>query len=210
VIEICQRRQLKGTNTLQSFIDFRKAYDLMSHDKLFNKVKEKGLGPLFIESQRSLYKGTNLRVRCRNAISEAFSYNRGVRQGCPTSPLLFDIYIDDLFEQMQKIRIPLKNYKIPGICYADDTQIMATTVREMESKMKALEEWTKENAMEINVGKCGLMTIAPTEKEYNIKIDGSKIPQINEYKYLGVQLNDKLDMENYRIPKGNQGLDITN
>ncbi|KAM0681489.1 hypothetical protein GINT2_000001, partial [Glugoides intestinalis] len=51
---------------------------------------------------------------------------------CPTSPQLFDIYIDDLFEQMQKIRIPLTTYKIPGICYADDTQIMATTVREME------------------------------------------------------------------------------
>ncbi|KAM0679529.1 hypothetical protein GINT2_002379 [Glugoides intestinalis] len=102
-------------------------------------------------------------------------------EGCTTSPLLFDIYIDDLFDRITNIRIPATTYKIPGICYADDTQIMATTVREMESKMKALEEWTKENAMEINVGKCGLMTIAPTEKEYNIKIDGSKIPQINEY-----------------------------
>ena len=147
VIEICQRRKLKGTNTLLSFIDFRKAYDLVSHERQFDKLKDKGLGPKFIESIKSLYKGTNLRVRCGNAISEPFTYNRGVRQGCPTSPLLFDLYIDDLFDKIQNIRIPSTTYKIPRICYADDTLIIATTEREIK-RIRKMEQ------RECNGNKC--------------------------------------------------------
>ena len=65
--------------------------------------------------------------------------------------------------------------------------------------------------MEINVEKCGIMTIPPTSQKYKLKIENAIVPQVKEYTYLGIQLNEELDIEkmaNYRVPKGNHILDL--
>ena len=64
-------------------------------------------------------------------------------------PQLFYTYTDELFN-----RIPSTTYKIPGMCYTDDSLIIATSEREM-TEQKALEILT----MEIDVEKCGILTI---------------------------------------------------
>lgn len=86
-----------------------------------------------------------MRATVDNTLSEPSEYNRGFRQGCPTSPLLFDIFIDDLLNDMKGILVP--NYKhsnynclwIPGLCFADDTLILAESIEDVQLKCKRLE-----------------------------------------------------------------------
>jgi hypothetical protein len=68
------------------YIDFKKAYDLVSHRILFEKLRKKRLGVKFIiGSIESLYRGTKLHARLGSELSDAFDYERGDKQGCPTS-----------------------------------------------------------------------------------------------------------------------------
>ena len=195
VVEICERRKQRNLETWLLFIDFKKAYDMVSQEKLIEKLKMKQLGPKFIESISSLYRGTKMRVRVDNALSEPFEYKRGVRQGCPTSPLLFDIFIDDLLSEIKGILVP--NYKdlVPGLCFADDTLILAESIQEMQSKCKILDKWICKNKMEININKCGLMSIAHGPKVGNVTLNNIAVERVDKYKYLGVELNDSLDFK---------------
>ena len=207
LVEICERRKEKNLETWLLFIDFKKAYDLVSQKKLIEKMKIKQLGPKFIESIDSLYRGTKMRARVDNTLSEPFEYSRGVRQGCPTSPLLFDIFIDDLLNDMKGILVP--NYKdlIPGLCFADDTLIFAESIEDMQLKCKILEKWVKKNKMEINISKCGLMSISHNAIIGGVTLNNIEVERVEKYKYLGVELNKSLDfkaMGDHRIAIGYQ------
>lgn len=92
LLESCQRRRITDKNTLLCFLDLRKAYDLVPHDRLISKLKAVGLGYKMINFIKRMYENTFMRVRIGENLTEPFRYERGVRQGCPTSPLLFDIY----------------------------------------------------------------------------------------------------------------------
>ncbi|MCO5588715.1 hypothetical protein L7F22_042674 [Adiantum nelumboides] len=77
------------------FDDFRKAFDTVSCDRLFQRFDTRGsfrdaLG-IF-----SLHEQFSARVRCPRGTLSSLASNIGVRQGCPLSPTLFGLYIDEL------------------------------------------------------------------------------------------------------------------
>ncbi|MGL5595115.1 MAG: RNA-directed DNA polymerase, partial [Cetobacterium sp.] len=188
VIEIIERRKQRNLETHLCFIDFKKAYDLVPHKLLLEKLKLKKLGDKFIKSIESLYKGTKLKVRIDKEFSEPFSYERGVRQGCPTSPLLFDIFIDDLLDNMDKLEIPLLDEGIAGFCFADDTLLLGSNLDDIQNKINELKKWTTENYMEVNAKKCGIISFNNDESEKKILFDNQEIPKLDKYVYLGVEL----------------------
>ena len=96
-------------------------------------------------------------VRSGNEYSDPFTLERGVRQGCPTSPLLFDIFIDDILDDIQGISIPNSEETISGICFADDTLIFGNYIEDINKKIKSIEKWMGFNYMEVNTSKCGLL-----------------------------------------------------
>lgn len=73
----------------------------------------------------SLYENTKMKVRVGNDKSRSFSYGRGVRQGCPTSPLIFNYYINDILDNMQSIPVCGLQNGIRGLMFADDTVLFS-------------------------------------------------------------------------------------
>ncbi|PVU96996.1 hypothetical protein BB561_000827 [Smittium simulii] len=68
------------------------------------------------------------------------NYKRSVRQGCPTSPMLFDIYINDIFNGMSRVSVPGLDDKISGLLFADDALILAELADELQKSFDILTE----------------------------------------------------------------------
>ena len=66
-----------------AFVDYKKAFDTVKHDKLWNVLK--GMGSTE-NTLRSLYKDQQVAVRVESEITDWFRIGKGVRQGCLISP----------------------------------------------------------------------------------------------------------------------------
>lgn len=107
LLECCQRRKyISKENTFICFIDLKKAYDLVPHKLLIENISKIGLGKIFTNFVKRMYNNTNMAVRLGNQVSEPFPYKRGVRQGCSLSPILFDLYINELLKNIPRIKVP--------------------------------------------------------------------------------------------------------
>ena len=210
VCEIAERRRNVGLNTYMLFIDFKKAYDMVPHNILLRKMREVGLGEKFITVFEHLYANTKMRVRVGDELSSAYKLERGVRQGCPSSPMLFNIFIDDILIKMKGISFPGVEDGPAGICFADDTLILAETKEELREKISAIETWVAQNGMEINIAKCGLMVVGNNKVPETFFFNGQEIPISKTYTYLGIEINDEIDykaMAAKNTAKGYQTLD---
>jgi hypothetical protein len=209
LLESCQRRKIRGNNTILCFLDLRKAYDLVPHERLFYKLKKFGLGDKMVNFIRRMYDNTYMRVRVNNRLTEPFKYERGVRQGCPTSPLLFNIYINDILDNISPLAVEGLEHGLRGLMFADDTIILAESHSDLSDKLSLVNNWMGDNAMEVNPSKCGIMEIHPSLPIEPVLFNGEEIPKVNTYVYLGIEFNNMLDinlMSKYRIDKGKNTL----
>lgn len=70
------------------FLYFFKAFDTVEHNFMFRTLELFGLGENFINFVKLIYKNTNSSVILPQGTSSRFSIDRGIKQGCPISPLL--------------------------------------------------------------------------------------------------------------------------
>ncbi|CAM9591079.1 unnamed protein product, partial [Heterosigma akashiwo] len=83
-------------------VDFRKAYDSVKHSVLWKRLDSLGLGPKLTELLRSINDKVRCTVRKDNQLSDLFPYDIKVRQGCILSPIIFNLFIDELVNVIQQ------------------------------------------------------------------------------------------------------------
>ncbi|KAK4525908.1 hypothetical protein GAYE_SCF18G3817 [Galdieria yellowstonensis] len=121
--------------TYACFINLRKAFDRVPHEALFRKLESLGIRGRCLEFYRGLYRSswTQVSSRISDTLSPACPFCRGVRQGDPSSPLLFDLFINDLLEQYRPFGIRVVGMpescigtenRLPGLMFADDVVLL--------------------------------------------------------------------------------------
>ena len=81
---------------LVGFVDFRKAFDTLEIEFIDKCLCQMGFGEQFQKWVSTLYCSINSCVSMNGWLSELFNLNRGIRQGCPLSALLFTIAVEIL------------------------------------------------------------------------------------------------------------------
>ena len=86
-------------------MDLSKAFDMVEWTELFITLMERGVEPVFLRVLLYVYQNHQCNIKWGGKFSQRFSVNNGVRQGAVSSPLLFSVYINDLFKLLW-LRLP--------------------------------------------------------------------------------------------------------
>ena len=81
----------KGKKLYTCFIDFKKAFDSIWHEGLFYKLENKGINGNFLKLIVNIYSKTKCALKIYNKTTNYFNYEKGILQGNPLSPLLFNL-----------------------------------------------------------------------------------------------------------------------
>ncbi|KAH9273582.1 hypothetical protein BASA83_004250 [Batrachochytrium salamandrivorans] len=150
---------------------------------------------------KALYTSSSARARVGSLLSDPFPVQRGVRQGCPLSGLLFNLFINDILDGVAPItvpRLPQDTNPIRGLMYADDVAVFADSEKSLLAASTAIEKWANQWEMQFGVAKCGIISftghLAPRlDNPLDIRLHGQLVSRVESYKYLGVLIDSKLD-----------------
>lgn len=175
---------LLSTRTIRyaAFIDFEKAFDMVDHSRLAKLLLDRGCPPPVYRIIRALtFDDVRSRVLVNGQASHPFPRTRGVLQGSPISPILFNIYIDELI-----VRLNASSVVVPrSLFYADDGVLLAADTATLQSLADILTVWTVEARIDVNIKKCGLLCAKGADTSSQLLIRGKPIPIVQSYTYLG-------------------------
>ena len=178
------------------FVDFKKAFDSVWHEGLFYKMSKIGIGGKTLELIKDIYRKTKCAVKSKNKLTSFFDYQKGVRQGCPLSPLLFNIYVNDLFETMNKgndsdIFLDEKGNKINILMYADDLIILSESKEGLQKQIDKVENYCSKWKLQINNKKTKIMIFNRGNRLINSQFHtkNAKLENVKEFKYLGITIS---------------------
>lgn len=193
----------KGQIVGAVFMDIKKAFHVLNHNVLLQKLSQLNFDKWFTEPTQTLqWFKTYLehRQQCviiNNEKSSFTTLKTGVPQGSILGPLLFTLYINDL----------------PNICpgagfqmYADDTVVFVSgksveaITAQLQQHINSVSVWFQNSGLTLNLSKtvsvCFASRSHPLE-ELHLTINGQNIAQVKEVKYLGLILDSHLSFESH-------------
>ena len=180
-----------------AYLDFRKAFDLVSHKHLIHKLTKYGISGQIIEWVKNFLDNRTQRVLIRGTASSYHKVTSGVPKGSVLGPILFLIFINDL---------PLKVLS-PLSLFADDSKIFTRIIdasnadknytnigsEVLQQDLNCVLKWAKKWKMEFNVDKCKIMHIGQNNPKSTYNMDGKNLEATLSEKDLGVLIDYKLD-----------------
>jgi exonuclease III len=198
------------------FADVKKAYDSVPFDRLMHTLRKHQLDPKFVNLIHSIYTNNSADVITPYGNTPKFLAKRGLKQGCPMSPILFNLFLEPVLQYLTE------NWKASAtvIAYADDLCIFATSRNSLQEMTDALQNFLYENGLELGISKDKSKTVYMTNdtddsaqisvQRVSPKITGDSITLLRgerldlpkmtgkeSYKYLGVWWNVEGDWDGH-------------
>ena len=135
-----------GQNFDVIYLDFRKAFDSVPHERLLIKIKSYGIEGKLYEWIKDFLSGRLQYVKVADSISDTKEVISGIPQGSILGPILFLIFINDLPDCVNSI----------STIFADDTKAYNTCKNSdiIQKDIEALHNWSEKWKLFLNCSKC--------------------------------------------------------
>ena len=156
-----------------------------------------GFSVKILKLLKSMYSNITTGVRLSNGITDLFQSKIGVRQGCNLSPILFNLFINDIVGSVgngqNTLYLPgkLNNISINCLLYADDLVFISESATGLQRCLNDLNSFCDKWHIKINLTKtkCMVITRNGHGEKLNLKFNGEGVTQTNSYCYLGTMIS---------------------
>ena len=173
-----------------AYIDFSRAFDSVSHDKLFACLHAYGIRGDLLCWLRNFFIGRTHKTKIGVSLSAVAALLTGVIQGSGIGPMMFVIYIDDLAKLLERHGIKAK-------LFADDVKVYVEIDDPSDSwclqrTLDMIGAWADEWQLSLSVSKCNILTVGNACDGMHYCLSGARLPQGNTARDLGITISSDL------------------
>ena len=136
---ISQYKNQSNKPVYACFVDFSKAFDSVIRNAMFFKLGQLGIKGNALKLITSMYSQSEHIIKAGGSYSIPLPSKLGVKQGCNLSPLLFNLFINDIHSIFGQNCVPvnISNWKINSLSFADDLVILSETHDGLQNSLVA-------------------------------------------------------------------------
>lgn len=140
----------------------------MKYIKIFKHIFENAKAAIFLDKE-----------------GQHFTLKRGVKQGDPISPKLFNALLESIFREMNwsSDGIDVNGMKLTNLRFADDIALFSSSSNELKLMIKDLLMASTKIGLNMNASKTKIMNNTDDDEDY--VVEDMKIEVVEDFKYLG-------------------------
>ena len=181
------------------WLDLRNAFGSVPHDIMWDMMARLNIISHVTDICKDIYEASSQSIKTINGNTPLIPLIRGIKQGCPLSPLLFNIALEGVLPGL----MAFEGYqfqegaKLTCLAHADDICLISGSKSEMQEMVHTAQEFFEWAGLELNAEKCGALTMVNYARRKYVEPfspsidDHHSIPALkweDTYKYLGHQV----------------------
>ena len=179
-------------------IDLAKAFDSVSHHSIIRALERFNISEEIINYILSSYENCTTSINCGRTVISGIEMSRGVKQGDPLSPILFNMIIDELLDYLpEEIGAPIGDASLNILGFVDDLILISESKPGMDHLLRIMEKFFIKRSLSVNLKKCFSLQLTTTIKDrspiiartpsYTVNTKPIKTITYGEsFKYLGI------------------------
>ena len=192
----------KNSFLYAAFIDLAKAFPSITRNILFKKLSDINLGKNMLNIIKSMYSDIKSCVYVNGEYSPLFPCQIGLREGENLSPILFSLYINDLYNYIhahttggiviETVFDDITYYlRLFLIMYADDMVLLSDSKNGLQNILQSFTNYCDINKLHINIDKSKVVIFGKRKKKQTFFINNNELETVDQFKYLGVTISNK-------------------
>jgi len=192
LMALSQIQLLKGEELHVAFVDLSQAFDSPNHNLLWTVLLKMGVSQKFLGSLMFLYENASAQVSTAAGPTEGIKILKGVLQGESASPILFNLFIEDLVSKLHSsllrgVRVGKRMIHL--LLYPDDLALIAQSKELLQEKLTIASNFFNSRGLKVNLSKTKVLIFRKsgrTRKEEKFYWRGEELEVVKSYVYLGI------------------------